>query len=90
MILNATLPTNRIKEYLDQKKLTYIRHEKVKKPWNPNFESGETIFTSLAFRKHYYEIDATDSEGNPMEVIGKWYQSMSLFHKNRVVFEIKN
>jgi hypothetical protein len=87
--INLTIPTSRIKEYLNKKGLKYIRHQKVKKSWNPNFESEETIFTSFLYRKHYYVIDAADSEENPVEINARWYQSMSFFHKNKVIFEIK-
>lgn len=90
LIINATLPIERIKEYLNKKNLNYSRHIKVKKPWNPNFECGESIFTSFKYRKHHYEIDAVDSEGNPVQVKVRWYQSMSFFHKNKVIFEIEN
>ena len=76
-------------DYLDKKNLVYLRHQKISKPWNPNFESGESIFTSFAYRKHHYEIDALDLDGDPITINARWYQSMSFFHKNRVVFEMK-
>lgn len=81
MILNAKLPISRTKKYLEKKKLTYIRYKLVKKPWNPNFERGESIFTSFAYRKHRYEIDAMNSEVNPVTINARWYQSFSYFIK---------
>ena len=89
MIVNAELPISEIKEYLDKNNLIYVRHKRVKIPWNPNFENGESIFTPFAYRKHQYEIDVTDCDGNPKLIRARWYQSMSFFHKNMVYFEIE-
>ena len=85
----AELPFSKINEYLDKNNLIYEQHKKVKKLWNPNFENGESIFTPFTYRKHYYEVDATDKEGNPVIVYARWYKSMSFFHKNIVYFEIE-
>jgi len=88
-IVNAELPISEIKEYLDKNNLIYVRHKRVKIPWNPNFENGESIFTPFAYRKHQYKIDATDCDGNPKLIRARWYQSMSFFHKNMIYFEIE-
>ncbi|MFD2099413.1 hypothetical protein [Flagellimonas iocasae] len=88
-IANASIPVSRIEEYLVSKNLKYIRHQKVKKPWNPNFENGETLLSLFRYRKRYYLIDVEDHEGNPREVEATWYQSMS-FLKNKAFFKIKH
>ena len=88
-IVDSKLPVNKINQYLEQQQLVYTRHRKVKKPWDPNIESEENIFTSYIFRKHHYEIDANDIVGNPVQVEAKWYQSMSLLHKNKVIFKTR-
>ena len=68
MIVNAVLPLFRIQEYLVSKQLEYIRHQKIKKTWNPQFENGETLLDLFYYRKHYYLIDAIDCKGDPIEV----------------------
>ncbi|MEC7265159.1 MAG: hypothetical protein VXW38_15575 [Bacteroidota bacterium] len=88
LIVNAVLPLSRIQEYLVSKQLEYIRHQKIKKPWNPQFENGETLLDLFYYPKHYYLIDAIDCNGDPIEVEATWYQSMSL-RKNRVFFKTK-
>ena len=87
-ISNADLKIEKIKAYLDRKKLNYVRHKKIKKPHNPNFEVGENIFTWLHYIKHHYEIDATDLEVNPIIVKAIFYQKVGLFRKSKVYFDI--
>ena len=89
MIINAVLPLPKIQEYLTSKQLEYIRHQKIKKPWNPQFENGETLLDLFYYRKHYYLIDAIDRKGDPIEVEAIWYQSYS-FLKNKVIFKTKS
>ncbi len=67
-IVNAELPISEIKVHLDKNNLIYERHKRVKIPWNPNFVNGKSIFTPFAYRKHQYEIDATDLDGNPKTI----------------------
>ena len=88
-IVNATLPISKIEEYLVSKNLKYIQHQKIKKPWNPNFENDETLLSLFRYRKQYYLIEVEDYQGNPCEVEATWYQSMS-FRKNKVFFKIKH
>lgn len=88
-ISNADIKIEKIESYLKRKKLSYVRHRLVKKPNNPDFEIGENILTWIYFRKHHYEIDATDLEGNALIVKALYYQSVTFFRKNRVYFDIK-
>ncbi|MFS4448480.1 hypothetical protein [Maribacter sp. 2307UL18-2] len=88
-IANADLKPQKIKAYLESKKLDYVRHKEVFKPLNKNFEIGEGIFTWLHFRKHHYTIDAIDKEGNPVVVNALFYQNVSLLYRNRVFFNIE-
>ncbi len=89
MVVNASLPKTKIIDFLDKNKLVYVRHNKVRKPWSSEFQSEESIFTSFAYRKHHYEIDALDLKGDAVTIEARWYQSMSFFHKNKVIFELK-
>ena len=88
-IANADLKIEKIKTYLEGENLSYVRHRQVYEPNNPNFEIGENILTWLRFRKHQYEIDAEDSDGNPVIVQAVYYQPRSFYLKNRVYFVIK-
>ena len=88
-VFNKKLPFSKIESYLDSENLVHVRHQKIKKPWNPNFENDETIFFILVYRKHHYLIDAIDHKGNPTEVEGTYYQPLSFFHKNKVIFKTK-
>lgn len=87
-ISNADLKLEKIKSYLDRNNLEYVNHREVTKPYNPNFEIGEHLFTWLFFRKHHYEIDAMDLNGNPIIISVLHYQSTILFQKNRTYFKI--
>tara|TARA_R110000744_G_C19128915_1_gene536825 strand:- start:321 stop:644 length:324 start_codon:yes stop_codon:yes gene_type:complete len=89
-ISNADLKIEKINEYLQNKKLHYVRHKEIRKPYNSNFEIGEGLFTWLHFRKHHYEIDAIDAQGNPVVVNALFYQNVSLIYRNRVFFDIKD
>ena len=88
-VANADLKIEKIKSYLERENLEYVRHRPVNKPHNPNFEIGENILTWLRFRKHHYEIDAIDSDGNAVVVQALYYQPRSFYLKNRVYFTIK-
>lgn len=87
-ISNADLKIDRIKSYLKEKELNYVRHSQVRKNNFPKFDIGEGIFTWLFFRIHHYEIDATDDKGNPITVAAVYFQTVTFFYKNRVFFNL--
>lgn len=87
-ISNAELKLEKIKSYLAKNNLEYVNHRQVRKPYNPNFEIGEHLFTWISFRKHHYEIEAMDLNGDPVILSALHYQSAVLFKKNRTYFKI--
>ncbi len=86
-ISNADLKVEKINSFLKPKELEYIRHRIIKKA-NKNFENGETFFILFIFIKKYYQIDATDSNGDPVNIDVERYQSTIPFMKNRVFFHL--
>jgi len=88
-IANADIRIEKIHDFLQSKELNYNRHRNVRRH-NMNFENGETFLTFLMFWKKYYEIDATDSQGNPVIVVVQRYQSVVPLLKNRIFFQVNS
>tara|TARA_R100000935_G_scaffold21876_4_gene40502 strand:+ start:52334 stop:52606 length:273 start_codon:yes stop_codon:yes gene_type:complete len=86
MFFRKKLPFEKITEYLDAQDLLYVRHQKVKKDWNPSFEGYETVLNFMLLSKEYYIIDATDLKGNPINIEATWYHSYSLLQRSKVLF----